>query len=258
MVGRSLDSYMSSYDNFLVIGDLNSEISEMAMSEFCETYNLQNLVKHPTCYKNPSKPTCIDLILTNFPKSFQHTQTIETGLSDFHKLTLTVLKTHFPRLKPNIVNYRDYKGFVNDYFRSELLQEINSSDSDLINFKDLQYTLQRALDKHAPLKKRYVRANQQNFMDKELNQAIMVRSKLRNKYLKSKSETDKQRYNKQRNHCVKLLRLKKQKYYECLDISKITDNKTFWKTISPLFLNKSYLTNSRITLLENGDILSEE
>ena len=136
IVGRSLDSYMSSYDNFLVTGDLNSEISEMAMSEFSETCNLQNLVKDPTCYKNPSKPTCIDLILTNFPKSFQHIQTIETGLSDFHKLTLTVLKTHFSRLKPNIVNYRDYKGFVNDYFRSELLQEINSSDSDLINFED--------------------------------------------------------------------------------------------------------------------------
>ena len=258
IVGRSLDSYMSSHGSFLVIGDLNSEISEMAMSEFCETYNLQNLVKDPTCYKNPSKPTCIDLILTNFPKSFQHTQTIETGLSDFHKLTLTVLKTHFPRLKPNIVNYRDYKGYVNDYIRSELLQEINSSDSDLTNFKDLQYILQRVLDKHAPLKKRYVRANQQNFMDKELNQAIMVRSKLRNKYLKSKSETDKQRYNKQRNYCVKLLRLKKQKDRESLDISKVTDNKTLRKTICPLFSNKSYLTNSRITLLESGAILSDK
>ena len=106
------------------------------MSEFCKTYNLQNLVRDPTCYENPSKPTCIDLILTNFPKSFQHTQTIETGLPDFHKLTWTVLKTHFPRLKPNIVNYKDYEGFVNDYFRSELLQDINSSDSDLSkNFK---------------------------------------------------------------------------------------------------------------------------
>ena len=103
--------------------------------------------------KTLPSPACIDIILTNFPKSFQHTQTIKTGLSDFHKLTLTVLKTYFPRLKPNIVNYRDYKGFVNDYFRSELLQEINSSGSDLINFKDLQYTLQRALDKHAPLKR---------------------------------------------------------------------------------------------------------
>ena len=37
IVGRSLDSYMSSYDNFLVIGDLNSEISEMTMCESCET-----------------------------------------------------------------------------------------------------------------------------------------------------------------------------------------------------------------------------
>ena len=37
LVGRSLDSYMFSYDNFLVIGDVNSEISEMAMSDFCET-----------------------------------------------------------------------------------------------------------------------------------------------------------------------------------------------------------------------------
>ena len=34
IVGRSFDSYISSYDNFLVIRDLNSEISEMAMSEF--------------------------------------------------------------------------------------------------------------------------------------------------------------------------------------------------------------------------------
>ena len=82
IVGRSLDSYMSSYDSFLFVGVLNSEISKMAMSKFCETYNLQNLVKDLTCYKNPSKPIFIsDLILTNFPKSFQHTQTIETSLS---------------------------------------------------------------------------------------------------------------------------------------------------------------------------------
>ena len=93
IVGRSVDSYMCNYDIFLVIGDLKSEISEMALTQFCETYNHQNLVKDPTCYKNPSKPTCMDLILTNFPKSFQHTQTIETGLSDFRELILIVVKT---------------------------------------------------------------------------------------------------------------------------------------------------------------------
>ena len=38
IAGKSMgSSYMSCYDNFPVIGDLNSEISEIAMSEFCET-----------------------------------------------------------------------------------------------------------------------------------------------------------------------------------------------------------------------------
>ena len=48
---------MSSYKNFLVTGDLNSEINDVATSQFCETYNLQDLVKDSTCHKNPSKPT---------------------------------------------------------------------------------------------------------------------------------------------------------------------------------------------------------
>ena len=45
-------------------------------------------------------------------------------------------------------------------------------------------------------------------MYKELNEAIMLRSKIRNKYLKSKSQIDKEKYNKQRNFCVKLLKNK--------------------------------------------------
>ena len=134
IVGRSLDSQMSSYDIFLVIGDLNSEISEMTMTEFYEIYNLQTLVKIPHVIKILPNPPA--LILRIFPKSFQHTQKIETGLSDFYKPTFTVLKKLFPRLKINIVSYRDYKGFINGYFRSELLQEIKSSDSDLTNFKE--------------------------------------------------------------------------------------------------------------------------
>ena len=43
--------------------------------------------------------TYIDLILANFLKS---SQTIETGLSDFHKVTLTDSKIHFPRLKQKL------------------------------------------------------------------------------------------------------------------------------------------------------------
>ena len=87
---RSLDPYSTKYDNLMVIGDLNAEINLECMKLFCETYNLSSLIKVPTCYKNPEKPSCIDLILTNRPKSFQNSSVVETGLSDFHKMTLTV------------------------------------------------------------------------------------------------------------------------------------------------------------------------
>ena len=59
---------MKIYDNFLIVGDFNSEMTESAMEKFCGTYHLHNLIKDPTCFKNPDKPSCIDLLLTNFLK----------------------------------------------------------------------------------------------------------------------------------------------------------------------------------------------
>ena len=108
---KILDTQMKIYDNFLIVGDFNSEMTESAMKNFCGTYHLHNLIKDPTCFKNPDKPSCIDLLLTNFPKSFLKSQTLETGLSDFHKLTLTFLKIHYKKQKPLVVTYRDYKNF---------------------------------------------------------------------------------------------------------------------------------------------------
>ena len=130
----------------------------MAMSEFSETYQFQNIVKGRPYYKNLSKPTCIKLISTNFPKLVQHFQIIETGLSEFHKLVLIVLKIHFSRLKPNIANDKDYQGFINDYFPSELLKEIDGSGSNITNCKEHNVGLQGVPDKHTSLKKGYVRS----------------------------------------------------------------------------------------------------
>ena len=50
-----------------MIGDLNAETEEPIMREFCDSYNLKNLIKEPTCFKNPSNPSCIDLMLTTVP-----------------------------------------------------------------------------------------------------------------------------------------------------------------------------------------------
>ena len=62
------------------------------MESFCENYALKNLIRQPTRYKNLSNPACIDLILATGPDTFQSTCVVETGLSDFHLMTLTVMR----------------------------------------------------------------------------------------------------------------------------------------------------------------------
>ena len=102
-------------------------------------HNLKTLIKQKTCFKNPENPTCIDLILTNSPRSFQNSSVFETGLSDFHKLTITVLKQYFPKLKLKVVNYRDYQNFQNHEFRAELGNEMSKHDLDNMEYHHFLY-----------------------------------------------------------------------------------------------------------------------
>ena len=71
-ISKEIDSLSSKQDNFRLLGDFNSEPTEEAMNIFCQIYNFKNLLDKPTCYKNPTKPSCVDLIKTNKPRSFQN------------------------------------------------------------------------------------------------------------------------------------------------------------------------------------------
>ena len=88
-------------------------------------YNFKNLIKQPTCYKNPDKPSCIDFILTNVPCMFQSTCVIETGLSDFHLMMMTVMRKTFKKVRPRIINYRSFKHFSNEAFRISLEKKLS-------------------------------------------------------------------------------------------------------------------------------------
>ena len=84
------------------------------MHEFCFLFSFASLIKDHTCFKSVENPSCIDLILTNMPKSFQNPMVIETGLSDFHKLTKSKeinvfpfskkpTKAYFENLNPSVI-----------------------------------------------------------------------------------------------------------------------------------------------------------
>ena len=115
-LSSSLDKPMPNYDNIIILGDFNSESNEPCMKEFCETYNLSNLIKLPTCLKNPANPSSINVILTNRTRNFQDHKVVETELSDHHKMTITVLKTFFLSRSQPLLNTEIIKNLILPYF----------------------------------------------------------------------------------------------------------------------------------------------
>ena len=85
-ISKEIDPHSSKYYNFPLLSDFNSEPAEEATKSFWQINNFKNLIDKPTCYKNPTNPSCVDLVLINRYKSFPKSCTFETGLSDFHKI----------------------------------------------------------------------------------------------------------------------------------------------------------------------------
>ena len=112
-------------------------------------------MKQKTRYKNPENPSRINLILTNSHKRFQNTNFFETGLSDFYKMTVSVLKSHFPKQKANIVSCRSYKRFRNNSFRNERDNKLLKFDLCNIEYQHFLNICLDILNKHAPIKKVY-------------------------------------------------------------------------------------------------------
>ena len=101
---KTIDVYHQTYHQFLLIGDFNVEDTEQCLLQFLFLYDAKKNVSEKTCFESKDNPGCIDLFINNSPNSFQNTTTT-TGLSDFHKMVITVLKATFTKGKPKIITY---------------------------------------------------------------------------------------------------------------------------------------------------------
>ena len=87
-----------------------------SVKNFCSSFKITGMINKLTCFKNPHKPSCIDPVLKNCPRSFQSSCVLETGSSDFQKLVVTVMKK-----RTKTITYGIYKYF-NASLREPLLQ----------------------------------------------------------------------------------------------------------------------------------------
>ena len=163
----------------------------------------------------------------------------------------------YAKQKPIIIKYRDYKNFNNIAFMMDLLKELSLSKLQKGDFGKFKFLVNNLTEYHAPMKEKYIRRNQAYFMNKSVQKAIMIRTQLLNKFRKENSFINELGYKRQRNFCTTLIKKIKRNFYNNLNVNKITDNKSFWKTVKPSFTEKT-LKGEKIVLVENYSIFSEE
>ena len=113
------------------------------------------------------------------------------------------------------------------------------------------------LESHAPMKEKYIRRNQAPFMNRSIPKAIMVWTYLLNKSRKKIHFSMNWRIKDNAIFFVKLIKKTKRNFHNNLNVNKITDNKSFWKTVKPSF-NEKTLKDEKIVLVENHTTISEE
>ena len=118
-ISRTLNHYISSYENILLLGDLNMTMENLNLNNLMQIFHLNALIKTPTRYQSHN-PTYIDNVLKNQKTLFKLSKTFETGLSDHHKSISTTMKSGsfkgFLRKKV----YRSYKCFDINLFKIAL------------------------------------------------------------------------------------------------------------------------------------------
>ena len=147
-------------------------------------------------------------MLTDVPRTFQSTCVIETGLLDFHLMTLTIMRKTFKKQRPRIINYRSFKHFSNEEFRKSLIDNLSNqiyvnNDGRFNRFYKISID---TLNSFAPIKSEFVRANQMLFITKGPSREIMKRSRQKNNFLRKKTKETGKLYVKQRNKCVSLFK----------------------------------------------------
>ena len=196
----------------------------------------------------------------SYPTWFKKALSLDCWLSDWHNFICITTKLFAPHQKPNVITYRSFKNFVDEYFIYDLyhlLESLNLNNSDSINtcFQKFVECMDEIVNYHAPWKTKTIRKNNVPYMNSEWRKMMYKRNMMRNIKNKHPCPENYERYRILRNQCVKLgMRSKKQYLTERCEGG--PKNQHFWPTIKP-FISSRHTANTDIMLCENDSIISE-
>ena len=167
-LSKKLSQLSCQYDKTMLIGGFNSTINKKSLENVRTIFDLKCLIKKPTWYQS-SNPTCIDLILTNKKESFKNTDVTGVVISDHHSLIVTDLKSLLiGNAKTKL--YQDYNSFNIDHFKEDL--DNNLKNNSITEYSHFQNIFLEILHKHAPIKRKILRFNDNPFLIKALRKHV--------------------------------------------------------------------------------------
>jgi hypothetical protein len=254
------ESMLSETSLIMHIGDMNFNMKhDNALTECSDILGLTNLITSDTCFKG-TVPTLLDVILTTSRFSFVNDYVnTDTGLSDCHNLIGCALKAFAPKRTSKMICYRSYKKFDENVFLNDLRNVDFNICLSLPNVND-QMGIYNALfsdvlNKHAPLKKKIIKKNPPPFMNSELRKAVFKKCMLRNKFYKTRTQSNWKLYKNQRNKVTRLRRMSIRNYFKEKTYG-VRNSKEFWKIIKPFISDKNGAADENIILRENGKLIT--
>ena len=182
-LNNAYNFFCTTFENVTLIDDFNMIPENKKLSGFCEMNKFEHVILKTISFKGllPSK---IDRLLTNHNETFLISDVYEAGISDHRKMIIAVLRKTFAKGKPKSVFPRCYKNFDQDSFNGTLNSRVSLPNFSFENFFEI---FQSTLNFFATYKLTKFRYNSNPFMTMRLRKEIMIRSKLRNKFNKSRT-----------------------------------------------------------------------
>ena len=244
-------SILETNKNVLVSNSTTLSAMSKQYIDFCSTFFLKQIIKSPTRVTKSSS-TLIDHILTNTNDKISKSGIIDIGLSDHQLIYCTKknLKVKFYAHKH--ISCRSYENYNAESFIRELssLDFPNYENFDDVNvaYSDFSKKLMQAIDKLAPLREIRVKNRSQEWFDKKIHDAILLRDKLLTTFKKSRNNFDEKQYRDSRTFVQNLVNDKKRLFFENKLKQNIGNPKDLWKTLKSLGLPKKTTPSNSICL----------
>ena len=261
---NSIEIALDYTPHIIILGDINIDFSNLTNNQLRDCmslFSLQNVINEPTRVTDNSA-TLIDPIIVSDVVETLDSGTLDVdGFISDHKATyisiqisINLSNSYFREIwNYKSADFNSLNNLIQNFDWGTIINETFSVDQACENFTN---KFLKFCDECIPRKKVLIRQNDKPWFSSELRYNIKLRDRLRKTYFKSKRDSDRSKFKRQRNRVNNMLKYAKDNFINKIDDilfnhETMNSNKTFWQVMGRFMGKKG--TSVIIPPLQNND-----